>query len=197
MEKTRVIVSRRNRPAKAPLSREIIVATALDILAREGLAGLRLRRVATALDTGPASLYVYLANLDEMHALMLDAALAAMERPRDGGWRARLKAVLRRYLDVLAARPGLAQLALSTIASGPHSLRIREILLGLLKEGGVDDKPAAWGVDLLILCVTAIVAEQSLHRGDEPEGRGAWAIDVLVDGLVGAPPPGVPPARKR
>ena len=58
----------------------------------------------------------------------------------------------------------MAQLALSTIPSGPNSLRIWEILLGLLKEGGVEDIKAAWGVDLLTLYVTAIAAEQSLRR---------------------------------
>src|SRR5689334_6270924 len=50
-EETRQIISRRTRPAKAPLSREVIVSTALDILRREGIAGLSLRKVAAALDT--------------------------------------------------------------------------------------------------------------------------------------------------
>ena len=58
------IVSRRTRPAKAALSLERIVSTALEILEQEGLSGLSLRRAATALDTGPASLYVYLENLE-------------------------------------------------------------------------------------------------------------------------------------
>ena len=223
MDKDRVVVSRRSRPAKAPLGREGIVAAALDVLAGEGLSGLSLRRVAAALDTGAASLYVYLANLDELHALMLDSALAAVRLPATsrGDWRARLKSVLKLYLRTLHERPGLAQLAMSTIASGPNSLRIWELLLGLLKEGGVEDGKAAWGVDLLILYVTAIAAEQSLRSpgGDEldrvkaaldgvsarefplvfaaraaliagdddgGEGRGAWALDVILDGIVAA-----------
>ena len=70
MNKEHKIISRRNRPAKAPLSRDLIVSTALEILERDGLSGLSLRRIATALDTGAASLYVYLANLNELHALI-------------------------------------------------------------------------------------------------------------------------------
>ena len=134
----RKIVSRRNRPAKAPLSRELIVSTALDILERDGLSGLSLRRIATALDTGAASLYVYLANLNELHALMLDRTLAAVElhEIRDLSWRDRIKTFLLDYLHVLYEHQGLAQLAMSTIATGPNSLRIWELLLGLLKEGG-------------------------------------------------------------
>src|ERR1035438_7714296 len=48
---SRNIVSRRNRPAKPPLSRDGIVSTALHILDREGLPGLTLRRIAAARGT--------------------------------------------------------------------------------------------------------------------------------------------------
>ena len=213
----RSIVSRRNRPAKAPLSREVIVSTALHILEQEGLSGLSLRRVATALDTGAASLYVYVANLDELHSLMLDQALAAVKlsEARNSLWQDRLKALLLSYFHVLSKRQGLAQLAMATIASGPNSLRIWELLLGLLKEGGVEDFKAAWGVDLLTLYVTAIAAEQSLRRESalrrvetalsavsakefplvfaakeallygEGTLRGEWALDVLLHGICG------------
>jgi len=222
------IVSRRNRPAKAPLSRDVIVSMALDILERDGAAGLSLRRVATALDTGAASLYVYLSNLDELHALMLDAALAAVKTTdvRALPWRARLKKLLASYLQVLCDRQGLAQLALSTIPCGPNTLRIWEQLLGLLKEGGVDGTKAAWGVDLLALYVTAIAAEQSIRQGDqalervrnamsgisaeefphlfaarttllsgEGEARGAWALDIIIEGIVSGASP--KPAKRR
>jgi AcrR family transcriptional regulator len=219
----REIVSRRSRPAKAPLSRDVVVSTALEILEREGLSGLSLRRVAAALDTGAASLYVYLANLEELHSLMLDRALGAVRLPkaRSSPWRDRLKALLLSYFRVLYERQGLAQIAMSTIPFGPNSLRIWEMLLGLLKEGGVEDIKAAWGVDLLTLYVTAIAAERSLRResgqvlrrvetalstvseeefplifafkkallGGEGETRGAWALDVIIGGIVGGPVP--------
>jgi AcrR family transcriptional regulator len=162
----RKIISRRVRPAKAPLSRDIIISTALGILEKDGLSGLSLRRVATALDTGAASLYVYLANLDELYSLMLDKALAAVKLPKalDQSWRVRLKTYLVSYFRVLTERQGLAQLAMSTIATGSNALRMWEELLGLLKEGGVDEAKLVWGVDLLLLYVTAIAAEQANWR---------------------------------
>jgi AcrR family transcriptional regulator len=183
-EAPRKIISRRNRPAKAPLSRDAIVSTALDILERDGLSGLSLRRVAAALDTGAASLYVYVANLEELHALMLDQALGAVQVTEAGSlpWRDRLKTFLLAYLHVLYSRPGLAQLALSTIAAGTNSLRIWETLLGLLKEGEVDDLRAAWGIDLLTLYVTAIAAEQSVRReSDEGLGRVKNALSNVSE----------------
>ena len=71
---------------------------------------------------------------------------------------------------------------MSTIASGPNSLRIWEVLLGLLKEGGVDDLRAAWGIDLLTLYVTAIAAEQSVRRGsDQGLGRVKNALSTVSE----------------
>ncbi len=46
-------MSRRARPSQAPLSQEAIVSTALDLLSREGMAGLSLRTVVVALVAGP------------------------------------------------------------------------------------------------------------------------------------------------
>lgn len=58
----------------------------------------------------------------------------------------------------------LAHLAMSTVATGPNSLRMWEVLLGLLKEGGVDDTRLVAGVDMLLLHVTTIAAEECNRR---------------------------------
>ena len=177
---SRKVVSRRARPAKSPLSQDAIVTTALELLSREGMTGLSLRKVAAALDTGAASLYVYVADLNELHDLVLDRVLGEVELPagQAGDWRDRLKAVLRSYFGVLFARPGLAQVALSTIPSGPNTMALTEALLSLLAEGGVDLLRAAWAVDLLSLQTAAVAAEQDNRRSqDESEcARVAEAI---------------------
>jgi len=133
------------------------------------MAGLSLRKVASALDTGAASLYVYVANLDELHALVLDRVLGEVVTPpeHDGDWRYRLKATLRSYSEALFRRPGLAQVALSTIPSGPNTLELTESLLDLLEQGGVEAGRAAWAVDLLLLHTSAFAAERDNRRGDD------------------------------
>jgi AcrR family transcriptional regulator len=228
----RTVTSRRGGPVKAPLSREAIVSEALRQLERDGLAGMSLRKVATALKTGPASLYAYVDDLQELQALVLDRALGSVDA-RGGqraGWRANLERLLRSYLEVLFASPGLAQLALGTIAVGPNALGITERFLGLLAEAGADRQTAAWATDLLLLYATAIAAE---HAGKDanldpanPQGavaravravsagayphihasrqellagaggqRVAWAIDVLLRGILSASRPPMAGAR--
>jgi AcrR family transcriptional regulator len=180
----RPVQSRRGGPVKQPLSRDAIVTEALRQLTVNGIEGMSLRKVAIRLATGPASLYAYVADLNELHAIVLDRALAKVDL-RDAAssdWRERLRSVLGSYARVLAAGAGLAQLALATVAVGPNALRITEKLLTLLEEGGVDLATGTWAVDLLMLYVTAIVAE----RGNgidpaAPEGPVARAVAAVSE----------------
>lgn len=180
----REVRSRRGGSKKEPLSRERIVEEALRLLAEDGPEGMSLRKVAGALDTGAASLYAYVDDLPALKALMLDRALGDVDvrAARRAGWRDRTKAVLQSYLRVLLQHRGLAQLALGTIAFGPNAMRILDALLGLLAEGGMERTTAAWAVDLLVLYVTGIAAEQSSGldpgRKDGPLARALGAASA-------------------
>ncbi|MBN0042805.1 TetR/AcrR family transcriptional regulator C-terminal domain-containing protein [Streptomyces actuosus] len=168
--------SRRERPAKPALTREGIVAAALGVLRAEGLRKVTMRRLAQELDTGPASLYVYVRNTDELHAAVLDELLGTVApAPAEGTWRERLEQVLTSYTAMLFAHPELARSALTARPSGPHYLDLVETLLALLDEGGVPSAQAAWGVDLLLQHATATAAEHSGPEADRPDDRDALA----------------------
>ncbi|QNE17904.1 TetR/AcrR family transcriptional regulator [Kribbella qitaiheensis] len=163
--------SRRERPAKAALTRAGIVATAVELVLAEGLARVTMRRLAQELDTGAASLYVYVRNTDELHAAVLEELLGAVDlapATAAGDWRDRLERVLTSYADVLFEYPGLAQSALVARPSGPLYLNLVEALLALLDEGGVPKAQAAWGIDLLLLFATATAAE---HAASDPRAK--------------------------
>lgn len=153
--------SRRERPAKPALSRQWIIDTTIEIMRTEGLEKATMRRVAQALDTGPASLYVYVANTAELHAAVLDDLTGSLPAPGEGVWIARLEALLGSYADILFTYPGLARSALVLRPVGPHSLALFDRVLGLLIDGGIEPERAAWGVDLLLQYVTATAAEHS------------------------------------
>ncbi|MCG7209253.1 TetR/AcrR family transcriptional regulator [Streptomyces arenae] len=162
--------SRRERPAKPALTREGIVTAAVRILRAEGLQKVTMRRLAQELDTGPASLYVYVRDTAELHAAVLDELLGTLDPPpAQGSWRERLEQVLVAYTGMLLEYPSLARSALTSWPSGPHYLALIETLLGLLDEGGVERARAAWGVDLLLQRAAASAAE---HAGRE--SRADW-----------------------
>lgn len=173
-------VSRRERPAKPALTRDGIVAAAVAVMREHGLERVTMRRVAQKLDTGAASLYVYVADVAELHAGILDELLGEVDlRPAGGDWRERLTGVLLSYTRVLFGHPALARSALVTRPSGPHYLDLLETLLALLAEGGVLRDRAAWGVDALLLFATAAAAEQGT-RNATPETEQDMAAVVAA-----------------
>src|SRR5690349_22139394 len=109
-------VSRRDRPAKPALSRAGAVAVALRIMREEGLERVTMRRLATELDTGPASLYVYVQNMAELHGAILDELLAELRLPPAGTgerWRDELIELLSGYTRMLLDHPSLARSVLT------------------------------------------------------------------------------------
>jgi AcrR family transcriptional regulator len=164
-------VSRRSRPAKAPLSREAIVAAAVTLLRTEGLEHLTMRKLAAALDTGAGSLYVYFRSVEHLYASLLDELLGEVDLSQsasDTPWQDRVAGVVGSYTAVLFAYPSIARLSVFTRPSGPNSFGVLETLLALLLEGGVDPAAAAWGIDVLIQYATATAAEHST-RDQRPE----------------------------
>ena len=178
--------SRRQRPAKPALTRAGIIATAVELLRTEGLERVTMRRLAQELDTGPASLYVYVRNTAELHAAVLDKLLGAVDLSpvaATGDWRDRLLRILTSYTTVLFEHPGLAQSALVARPSGERYLDLLEALLSLLSEGGIPAERAAWALDLLLQFATATAAEHATRdRATDAQDEQ----DALAAALRGA-----------
>jgi AcrR family transcriptional regulator len=166
--------SRRDRPAKPALSREAIVTAGLAIAKSEGIEALSMRRLAQALDTGPASLYVYVANRDELWDLLFDAAIGTVRtEPTDPArWREQLQELAGRMVHMMAtAYPGMARVAIARIPTGDNAMRVTESMLSMLRAGGVSDQAAAYAVDLISMYATAIAYEQTVYAAayDDPD----------------------------
>ncbi|MGB0091037.1 MAG: TetR/AcrR family transcriptional regulator [Solirubrobacteraceae bacterium] len=158
--------SRRDRPAKPPLSRAVITATALELVRQDGLDAVTLRKVADRLDTGPASLYVYVANREELLERMFDRVLSGVPavKVNQRKWRERLAELFRGMLAALDRYPGIAQVGLGSMSSTPGGLAIVENTLALMHAGGVPDQAAAWACDALLLYTVASAVEHAIER---------------------------------
>ncbi|MFN8675529.1 MAG: TetR/AcrR family transcriptional regulator C-terminal domain-containing protein [Thermomicrobiales bacterium] len=181
--------SRRARPAKAPLSQRVIVEAALRLADSEGLDAVTMRRVAQELDTGPASLYVYVSNRRHLLDLLLDEVMAEITVPPGGSWRERLVGLLENSVATLGKRRGLALVALGTIPTGRNAMSLQERVLGLLREGGLSDAASAWAVDLLALLVTASAVEESMFDVRMAEGEAQEEVLQRVNDAFAALPP--------
>ncbi len=154
----------RQRPARAPLSREAIVDAALRVLDREGSAGLSMRRVADELGTGPASLYWHVANKDALVDLIIDrvAGEVPLPEPDPDRWQEQLREWLIGVRGVFDRHPGVAALTLGRIPTGINVVRWAEWTLVLLRGAGIPDRVAAYASDLLGLYLGATGYEATL-----------------------------------
>ncbi|MBE5102228.1 TetR/AcrR family transcriptional regulator [Priestia aryabhattai] len=178
------VKSRRTRPAKPPLGLDIIIKTAYQLLSEDGISGMSMRKVAKALDTGPASLYVYVENYQKLSSYVLDYALQDVQlaESETASWKDAIIDVLRSYFLTLVKTPGLAELTLSTSPNGPHSLEINECLLRNLQAGGISPRGAAWGLDILLLYTSSIAIERARHDEKDRDVEELQAsYDVLED----------------
>jgi AcrR family transcriptional regulator len=164
--------STRDRPAKAPLSEDGILDTAMRILREEGLDAVTMRRLASELDTGPASLYVYIRNREELLNALFDriGGMVQIETPDPARWREQLHRLVDGLLAVMEEHRGIARVAVANVPTGENALRVADNLMGLLLAGGVRPRDAAWACDILPLFVTASAVETATYqeRGDVP-----------------------------
>ena len=128
-----------------------------------------MRRVATALDTGAASLYVYVANADELRREMFDRMVGEIPVPEvdPERWREQMQQLARDTIRVMDAHPGIALVAMAHIPTGEHALRLVNAMIGLLLAGGVPEASAAWAADVVNLYITAAAYENTIRERDD------------------------------
>jgi AcrR family transcriptional regulator len=108
----------------APLSRAVVLEAALEIVDRDGVAGLSMRRLAGALDRDPMTLYRYAANkaalLDGVAELVLEQLAVDTT---DDDWQSQLRTVARTYRDLALAHPQVVPLLVTRPLATPLALR--------------------------------------------------------------------------
>lgn len=159
--------STRDRPSKSPLSKEAVIAAGLQVLRDEGIDRVTMRRVAAVLDTGPASLYVYVASRDDLLDELFDTIAGEIPLPGEPDperWRDQLAALLTDCRDVMDRHPGIARVPLTKVPTGPNATLLADRVIGLLRAGGVPEMSAAWFVDVVFLYINAACYETAVYQ---------------------------------
>jgi AcrR family transcriptional regulator len=161
---------------RPPITVDAIVETALRLVAAEGFPALTMRRVASALGTGPASLYAHVVNKEDLDELLIGRLCGeiTLPEPDPRTWRDQLTAVCAQLRDQYLRYPGISLAGLAAVPVNTETLRVNEGMLAIALAGGVDPQTAAWAVDALVLYVSAFCLEASL--GDRPVDREGWTV---------------------
>ena len=160
---------------KKPITVDAIISTAFGIVENEGYQALTMRRVATALETGPSSLYAHVVNKEDLDELLIGRLCAAIESAParsqlPGGNRS--SSVCTQLRDQYLRYPGISRAAFAVAPSNLDTLRVSEGMLAILLAGGVEPQAAAWAIDSLMLYVNAYSLEISMvNQPTQPRRR--------------------------
>jgi Tetracyclin repressor-like, C-terminal domain len=86
-------------------------------------------------------------------------------------WSDQLKEFARETKRVLLSHRDLARAALGGIPSGPNSLVLAEAVLAILRAGGLPDRVAAYGIELVFLQVNAAVLDEAAYSPGASEAE--------------------------
>ena len=156
-----------------------VIDTALDVVATEGYEALTMRRLAGALDTGPASLYAHVVNKADLDELLIGRLCAELVLPEPDAqaWREQIRGVCVQMRDQFLKYPGISRAALAMAPTDLETMRVNEGMLAILLAGGVAPRTAAWAIDALLLYVVAYCLETSVVRQRAAQDDTAWVFD--------------------
>ena len=122
---------------RAPLSRERVLRTAVELADEGGIDSLTMRKLAQALGVEAMSLYHYVAKKDDILQGILDLALSEVEHPPAGDdWKGALRRGAISMHDALVRHRWAANLMSSAPNVSPARLAFMEWSLGTLREAG-------------------------------------------------------------
>jgi AcrR family transcriptional regulator len=131
------------------ITREVVLATALEIIDRDGAEALSMRRLARALGRDPMILYRHAPNKAALLDGVAETVLAQLKvDPADPDWAAQLRAVARHYRALALAHPHVVPLlvtrplATPLALRPPGTLRPLEDILALLTRAGFSGSDA-------------------------------------------------------
>lgn len=176
------------------ITRKKIVSVALNLLEKNGLEGLSLRRLAGALGIQAASLYWHVKNkrdlLDEMAEEMLQRKFPVMPKPEpDQTWQEWLLSVA---VDLRAALLDYRDGGLVAIGVNPRRARTyarlsAHVLTTLHETYGLDINHAGVATStVFIYTLGAVIEEQSSTEADELAEQGPAAAEHLSPAMRGA-----------
>jgi TetR/AcrR family tetracycline transcriptional repressor len=153
-----------------------VLAVAARLLEEVGIEGLSMRRLASALGTGPATLYWHVRDKDELLEAILDDSLRDVAGPSSGDWADRLVVLLGQCRVALRARPTLVLVLWEARWDlGPQTLRVADEIVGLVAASGLPEEEVADAYFALLNFTLGVVSTEARTPGNRyPTGEGDY-----------------------
>lgn len=122
---------------RTPLTRDRVIAAAVDLADEQGLDHLTIRRLAERLAVKPMAIYHHVANKEEILDGMVDAVFAEIDLPpEDLPWVDALRVRARSARATLRRHPWATPMMETRTNPGPATLGHHDAVLGCLRRAG-------------------------------------------------------------
>ena len=156
------------------LTRDQIIATAIELLDAEGMDGLSMRRLGDRLGAGATSLYWHLPSKDELASAAMDHVLADLDLadPAQVGWRSAAESLARGVRGIVTTHPWFVLATMAYPTYGPAAARMADHAIAIFEAAGFTGDDADRAVSALFAYLQGATA-----------GEVAWRARIGNDGV--------------
>ena len=167
------------------LSRERICAAAIELVDREGIAGLTMRALGRECGVQAMSLYRYVANKDDLLDAVQEGIVAQMQPIAAGlAWADAVEASAREFRRVLALHPRAIPLFVRPAATEGAFTQLEQVWATLVT-AGFDDNDALRAFQALLAFVVGQAMWQFTPEGARPvDDEFEFGLELMMLGLA-------------
>jgi TetR/AcrR family transcriptional regulator, tetracycline repressor protein len=163
----------RGRPSgnTSELKRRQILDAALEIVDRDGIDSLSMRRLGKALDVDPMAIYHHMANKQAIISGLIQRIFGEIEAtlvtPDDASWQDRVRVWALNYWEVSRRHHQLViHLVSNADAAGEHVMRVNEVLYAALLSSGMSPKNVIRAADTIVDYIHGVLLSE--HTANSP-----------------------------
>ena len=181
------------RPVRAPLTRESIVAAALDLIDADGLAKFSMRRLGAALRVDPMAVYRHIEDQEALFDAIAEAIFDELDvasLPWEGTWREVSQEYCRRLRDALLRHPNAVTIFVTRPIRSQTSIDTGVKMITKLRDTGfpadrslqiircLREYTLGHALNVAVLRLGAASRSRKPHPGDPDYNALAEAADV-------------------
>ena len=162
--------------ARPTLTRERVLAGAIELADEIGIDAFTIRKLATHLDVKPMTIYHHVSSKDKILDGMVDIVFDEIELPTGNDWQRAIRTRCRSAREVLVRHPWAPPLMESRPEPGPATLRHHDAVLGCFRRGGFSLELTAHAY----ATIDSYVYGFALEEANLPDGGGAEIAEIAA-----------------
>lgn len=171
---------------RTPLSRARVLTTAVRLADDIGIHAFTIRKLATALDVKPMTIYHHVPSKDAILDGMVDLVFSEIEQPpHDTDWKTAIRRRSHSARAVLRRHPWATPLMESRTTPGPETLAHHDAVIGCFRRGGFSVEMTAHAYALIDNYLYGF----ALQEANLPATRGEAMAD-LAEAIIEPVPDG-------